>query len=892
VTIIEIIVGSIKKLTGTIAPTLEAINESRAIANNTIFLTLTQKRNGDQRKLAIRRMEIEAALELMRQAVKARESQKDQEFSVRLKSIEAETLIKTEKIRKAFKSLETQEQREFTQAIEKFKAEIQIALKSDNITFQSWKVKSDRQLTLDMRLINAQIASHREKQNHDDTKSNTWGEQKDRHSQIFAIADDILQTVHNRPEMPLTVFFSPPVLRYEPTPNTTTQRQFPAMDSTVSSALRNLFKEYTLNHRVVKFMAGEWVTKNRRAESAVNQIFSELLSIPVLLLETEVEESFLNINIGFWNNDFDDARFETVVRRVAWQDAIGEIAQTLRNQSTSQQTQTDLDKHEISQHSQQTFTRIQTDFDKYEISRRSRESFIRHMELLHCIHLGMVTDEYFLMYAPQPQLPLLPKLLPGLFEEANLDDHERLNLTTAVIDYYNILFDVLEQIQPAIIVELRLSWAKILHSVPSEYGFADQVQRVIQTWSQQRGIIFSSDLIADISKMLVPEDTTVVESLNDCLQLLGETTFLNVSQSCFQRGLENLQAQRYDLARLDFGRTISLYPQEDSYYQRAIVCYQLKDYLSSITDLDQAIALNPRRAVFYDLRGDAYLKLNQHEIALDNYNQAVNLGQPSTKIDALQKELNNSFHGEQKEYKRDQVGDSHRPLIIPLPNNQTLELLWIPSQLLKMAGGNTINISEFRMGKYPITQAQYKAVTGKNPSRFSGSGKENHPVEGVNWNMAMEFCQKLTELLQQQGINQKITLPSETQWEYACRAGAIKTTKYWFGDSDNELKNHAWYTENSGLETHSVKAKEDTHTNPWGLVDMHGNVWEWCADSWTANIKELPTDGSPYINSLEGSKSLRGGSWYNFGNNCTSGYRINSYLANDNNNVGFRVIYV
>ncbi|MFM7367298.1 MAG: formylglycine-generating enzyme family protein, partial [Sphaerospermopsis kisseleviana] len=111
---------------------------------------------------------------------------------------------------------------------------------------------------------------------------------------------------------------------------------------------------------------------------------------------------------------------------------------------------------------------------------------------------------------------------------------------------------------------------------------------------------------------------------------------------------------------------------------------------------------------------------------------------------------------------------------------------------------------------------------GTNPSHFSGIGKENHPVERVNWHQATEFCQKLTEYLNKQGINVKITLPSETQWEYACRAGT--TTKFWFGNNDSELKKHAWYNENSGSQTHSVIEKKGTHTNPWGLVDMHGNV--------------------------------------------------------------------
>ena len=547
------IVGGIVKLAGTVVPTLMAVNQNRAITTQTQSLALAQKRDSDTQQLAIKRMEFDAKMEMMRQTVRAKERQEDKEFSLTLKAIEAETLLRQEKMRQAFQSLEAEKQREFTQAIEKFKAEVQIAIQTDNIAFQKWKTETDQQFAIEIRFLDAQITRQRDKQNRDDAR-------RDRNSPVYAVADDILETIHNRPEMPLTVFFSPPVLRYDPLPNSTSQSQFPMMESTLSGALRELFKQYTLNQRPVKFMAGEWVTKNRRAESAVNQIFSELRSIPVLVLETEVEESFFNINIGFWNNDFDDARFETVVRKLRWQDTISEISQNLFQQW------------------QQQGKAIQTDLDRAEFSRRSRETFTHYMEVLHCIHVGMVTDEYFLIYAPERKLPLLPTLLPDLFDEANLPQDERMKLTQAVVDYCNALFDGLEQIEPALMVELRLGWAKILQSVPSRYGFANQVQTIMQTWLKQRGITNSIDPIIDIGKMLVPEDSNFVQSFNACLQVLEVTNYLNIAQSCFQRGMEHLQAQRYDLAKIDFDRTISLNPQADVYYQRAKACYGLKEY--------------------------------------------------------------------------------------------------------------------------------------------------------------------------------------------------------------------------------------------------------------------------------------------------------------------------
>lgn len=292
---------------------------------------------------------------------------------------------------------------------------------------------------------------------------------RDKTSPVHSVADDILKTVLNREQMPLTIFFSPPVLRYDPALSASPQSQFPMMESTLSSALRELFKQYSLAHRPIKFMAGEWITKNRRAESAVNQIYVDLQEIPVIVLESEVEESFFNINIGFWNNDFDDARFETVVRKLRWQDAIAEIWERLLHQRKA-------DGKEIM------ITTATGSQPHPELIRRSREEFTHYMEVLHCIHVGMVADEYFLLYAPQRQLPLLPTLLPDLLEEVNLPEEERTALIHVVIDYANARFDGLAKIEPATIVDVRLAWAKILQELSDRYTFADQVRSAMAAW--------------------------------------------------------------------------------------------------------------------------------------------------------------------------------------------------------------------------------------------------------------------------------------------------------------------------------------------------------------------------------------------------------------------------
>ena len=192
-----------------------------------------------------------------------------------------------------------------------------------------------------------------------------------------------------------------------------------------------------------------------------------------------------------------------------------------------------------------------------------------------------------------------------------------------------------------------------------------------------------------------------------------------------------------------------------------------------------------------------------------------------------------------------------------------------------------VTVPNFFMGKYPVTQAQYEAVMGKNPSRFKENGA-NRPVEKVSWNNAKEFCRKLSELT---GKNYR--LPSEAEWEYACRAGT--QTKYYFGDSDSNLDEFAWYGSNSESRTHEVGEKL---ANAFGLHDMHGNVWEWCEDSWHDNYKKAPTDGSAWVDKKSEGYVSRGGSWSNYAVNCRSAFRDNGFNADFDliNSNGFRVV--
>jgi formylglycine-generating enzyme required for sulfatase activity len=183
----------------------------------------------------------------------------------------------------------------------------------------------------------------------------------------------------------------------------------------------------------------------------------------------------------------------------------------------------------------------------------------------------------------------------------------------------------------------------------------------------------------------------------------------------------------------------------------------------------------------------------------------------------------------------------------------------------------------FYMGKYEVTQAQWKAVMGENPSGIQGSG--DLPVEQVSWYDSVDFCWNASRK-----TGKYIRLPSEAEWEYACRAGS--TTAYSFGGSPDPLSQYAWYIDNSDPKTHPMGQKKP---NRWGLYDMHGNVWEWCADWYGESYYATSPASDPRGAASDEFRVVRGGSWLSRGRDCRSANRY-WYMPDDRKHyIGFRV---
>lgn len=235
------------------------------------------------------------------------------------------------------------------------------------------------------------------------------------------------------------------------------------------------------------------------------------------------------------------------------------------------------------------------------------------------------------------------------------------------------------------------------------------------------------------------------------------------------------------------------------------------------------------------------------------------------------------------------------PFPAPQPN-----LVWIPPGTFMMGSPanevdresdegprTSVYLSRgFFMGKYEVTQREYQAVKGTNPSSFTGD--LDRPVEQVTWYEATDYCVRLTTQERTAGrlpAGYVYRLPTEAEWEYSCRAGT--TTRFSHGDDPGytQLGQYGWYSANSGSATHPVGGKLP---NPWGLHDMHGNVWEWCYD-WYGGFSggSLTDPVGPVSGS---SRVIRGGGWYIYGRYCRSAYRSDGSPDVRNGYIGFRVV--
>jgi uncharacterized protein (TIGR02996 family) len=248
----------------------------------------------------------------------------------------------------------------------------------------------------------------------------------------------------------------------------------------------------------------------------------------------------------------------------------------------------------------------------------------------------------------------------------------------------------------------------------------------------------------------------------------------------------------------------------------------------------------------------------------------------------------------------------HRPPVPIVTSSLGMELALIPAGKFLMGSPpeekgdsdelprHEVEITRpFYLGTCQVTQAEFQAVMNKNPSAFQGlQGGPNHPVESVTWHDAVAFCARLSAQRKEKKAGRVYRLPTEAEWEYACRAGT--QTTYWWGDSADSTRanfdgNYPWGNAPKGRYIKHPIPVGGYPPNPWGLYDMHGNLREWVADRYDETWYRRSPKQDPCNQESGDRRILRGGSWFAMARNCRAADRDSWGPGNHNDKYGFRI---
>ncbi len=578
----------------------------------------------------------------------------------------------------------------------------------------------------------------------------------------------------------------------------------------------------------------------------------------------------------------------------------------------------------------------------YSIHQNDYNQLRQFIGICHCIIAGLLADEYFLVHvSPEVrQPPLLPQILPDMLGEIPSEEQEK--LAEIVVNFYETLYNVIGKEESAWVAELRLDLAESLLGLPKKHWAEAQIFESVKAclqlkkpgFSEKPGFSAEGELLDALDSALTIDDLGYVEKLNSCLAAVGKNRQLSVVDSCYNRGIQRCKEEKYPAAIVDFNQVLQINPNlAEANYNRGLAYAKLGQYQAAIEDYTQVLRLNPNNANACNNRANAYYKLGDYERAIADYNQALSINPnlpgvahnrdvaqgvwDEKKRQQREEEERRKVEEEEKKQKQREEEEAKgqefhfeiitvnaqgreisrkpgkaRQKLADLGNGINLEMVYIPGGTFQMGSTeqsdeqpvHQVTVKPLFMGKYPITQEQWQAVMGNNPSSFKGAKR---PVENVSWQDAVEFCSKLS---QKTGKNYR--LPSEAEWEYACRAGT--TTPFHFGetitpDLVNYDGNNPYASAPKGLYRQETTPVGSFPPNAFGLYDMHGNIWEWCQDVWHDNYNGAPTDGSVWETGGSDYRVQRGGSWVINAVYCRSAYRVRNALGYRYRDYGFRV---
>jgi formylglycine-generating enzyme required for sulfatase activity len=736
--------------------------------------------------------------------------------------------------------------------LEQYREKVQLALQEKSFDFQKWRLQEEKQLQLEIINLRHEFDLEVAKYNRETALNSIREQRRLANSPINLVSDDLLESPYSNGDMPLRILLSPPELNSDNSGQKSLGFKF---ENHLAEELREfLAQNYSFNgeQRQTQLLDGAWVSKRFRGGAGIQALHNQLKAVPTVVLESEADGNYLSFRVAYWRGDGSEPLQQSILSNFPYQDFLYESVrerakkwQKTREQLAGMgQSQEEIKmlggNNEFNLFILQKEQKLiesgidisELDIQKqYKLNEKDFQKLHQYLITFHCLSVGLIADTHYLN-REKTLIPLLPSLLPQLLK--NIPDSDGLQKTILdwLIPTYNSVYQKLEEVMAGWIPELRMQFAVALSNLEDKSYAKQQGEESVRAWLRVRGI-------KDYSRKLLK---TVVTK------------------------------------------------NDKSYFE------SLQKFLKSFEDENENLALMKRLL-------EDWITLNELDVVSDS---------PEVNVDEVEtKESKSDLPGEEFSFEVVTVNTSgrivktktktNRQQVFELDDEVELEMVYIPAGTFMMGAPeyeqasednekplHEVTLESFWIAKYPITQAQYQVVIGNNPSNFNFD--DSCPVESVSWNDAVDFCQKLSTKLKE-----TFQLPSEAQWEYACRAGT--KTPFYFGKTitgnlANYSANSTYLNELSGNRRGRTTPVGTFSPNAFGLYDMHGNVWECCEDDWHDNYEGAPTDGSAWLSNNSSNKVIRGGSWSYNPNICRSAYRYNYSRENRFDFIGFRVVCV
>lgn len=734
--------------------------------------------------------------------------------------------------------------------LERFRQEVQKELNERNLQFQAWRLEQEQSLQKELagyaretQLIIAEFHRETARQQPEVNKLfEAWP--------LRLVPLQVLNDPATQSNPPLKVVIAPPEVDFDKFGSSNTNT--PKLEKSLAEGLRQFFNQHYPLHdaeRAIEFIGGAWDAKRFHGEASIKALFSMLKSEPLLVLESEIDGDYLNMRFAYWGSAQAQYAYVPVVSRFKFRELVYESAKERARQWKAKRDrllELKKDPRQINERDTYNLSVLEEEEElaelgvdlsqiqaRYKLAAEDFEVLNQFLLLNHQLVAGLVADTHHLL---QHQVkPALPQWLPELLAAGVQAD----NLQPFLEAYQQVLRGIAVE-RPAWAAELALDLA--IHLAKTEQGLwlEQALSASLQYWLVARGQSAPTDLPALIQALgqhLTVADQVYVEGVQTCLQALAQTEQRLALQADFKiRQRIELEAQRL--------QQLELKKRDEEAEQKA---------------REEAARLEAER-----LARDAWKPQWASQAAEDEYGRYADL----------------TIESVTQRFRWIEAGT----FLMGSPQNE-------PERSDDEIQHSVTLTQGYWLADTACTQALWLTVMGNNPAYFTDNLQ--NPVEQVSWADVQGFIGKLNQHLSEV----KARLPTEAEWEYACRAGT--TTPFSFGinitlEQANYDGNLPYLAECTGYIDNIELYREQTVTvkslpaNSWGLYEMHGNVWEWCQDwygeypSGSGSAPEGPSSGT--------SRVLRGGSWGDGGQYVRSAYR--SFYTPDYRNYffGFRLV--